>query len=200
MAEQAIALSREQLLRVLDLARMAPSGANGQPWHFEWDGRELRVFFERHRTPGAVDADGRGTWIIVGTFLECLEIAAGRDGLGIAYRLLLPYADDRPVAAVTFSAASVPGSQGGLASTLAARFTDRRRYRGRPPGVTGGRPHPRRADRIPRTDPFPRCRSLPFAARRLPGEVRAPHVELGTVSGRSRSLVALVEVRAGPHP
>lgn len=122
------ALSRTQLLRVLELACMAPSAANGQPWRFEWDGRQLKVFFEQARTPGAVDGEGRATWSLVGTFLECLDVAASRDGFGVRYRLTPPYSEDHPVAIVTF--ASTPSAHADLAPTLATRFTDRRLYRG----------------------------------------------------------------------
>lgn len=131
-------VSREQLLGILALACMAPSAANGQPWRFAWDGSTLDVFFTRSRTPGAVDAGGRTTWMLVGTFLECLDVAAARDGLATTCHLASALSEVDPVARVSFSRGG--GANADLASTLAQRHTDRRRYR------RGAGNHPALAD------------------------------------------------------
>lgn len=71
-----------EIMRILDLARWAPSGDNGQPWRFEIDGEDrLTVII---RSPSDDDVydynDGQPTLLSAGFLLETLRIAASQFG------------------------------------------------------------------------------------------------------------------------
>lgn len=78
---------RQTLLKILDLARWAPSGDNTQPWRFEilsddhvvvhgFDTRDWCVY----------DLDGRASQMAVGALLETLRLAGTRHGTRIDWR------------------------------------------------------------------------------------------------------------------
>jgi hypothetical protein len=120
--------SNEQLQRLVKLACRAPSGGNGQPWSFDWDGRKLEVFFDKARTPRVADPGMRGTWVQVGIILESLAIAASVEGFALQYDLHMPHVEGRSFATVRFTPSNAPASE--HAAMLAKRFTDRRPYAG----------------------------------------------------------------------
>lgn len=69
-------------LKVLDLARWAPSGDNEQPWCFE-DVSDLnfKVLIGPHDPGNPYEyADGRPVWFAGGTLLESIDLAAKRFG------------------------------------------------------------------------------------------------------------------------
>lgn len=74
--------SRETLLKILDLARWAPSGDNTQPWRFEIvDAQSLVVHGFDTREHCVYDLDGRPSQISLGALLETMAIAATAHGL-----------------------------------------------------------------------------------------------------------------------
>ncbi len=121
-------LTEEELRNVLLLACHAPSGGNGQPWSFAWDGEILEIFFDPARTPRVADPGLRGTWMQVGIFLECLEIAASVQHFALETEIHMPHVEGKAFASVRFIKDGVPLSP--LAATLADRYTDRRDYAG----------------------------------------------------------------------
>ena len=79
---------RDTLLRILDLARWAPSGDNTQPWRFEIVGdRHVAVHGFDTRDHVLYDFDGRASQIAHGALLETMRIAA--TGFGFASRWTL---------------------------------------------------------------------------------------------------------------
>ena len=74
-------MSRDTLLRILALARWAPSGDNTQPWRFEIIGDDrLVVHCLDTRDWCVYDLDGRASEMAVGALLETMRLAAGRFG------------------------------------------------------------------------------------------------------------------------
>ncbi len=75
-------MNRETLVRILDLARWAPSGDNTQPWRFEIvsDGRVVVHGFDT-RDWCVYDLDGRASQMAVGALLETLRLAATLFGI-----------------------------------------------------------------------------------------------------------------------
>ena len=70
-------MSRETLLRILDMARWAPSGDNTQPWRFEIvDDMHIRVHGSDTRDHILYDFDGHPSHIAHGALLETMRIAA----------------------------------------------------------------------------------------------------------------------------
>jgi hypothetical protein len=75
-------MNRETLLKILDLARWAPSGDNTQPWRFEIVGDD-RVIVHGHDTRDHIlyDFDGHASHMAHGALLETMRIAASGFGL-----------------------------------------------------------------------------------------------------------------------
>lgn len=78
-------MNRQTLLRLIDLARWAPSGDNTQPWRFAIvDDQHLRVHAHDTRDQVLYDYHGRASHIAHGALLETLRVAAS--GLGLSMR------------------------------------------------------------------------------------------------------------------
>ncbi|THF65501.1 molybdopterin biosynthesis protein MoeY [Pseudothauera nasutitermitis] len=79
---------REVLLRILDLARWAPSGDNTQPWRFQIiAGDHIAVHGNDTRGWCLYDFDGHASHMAHGALLETLRIAASTQGLRAAWTL-----------------------------------------------------------------------------------------------------------------
>lgn len=91
-----------ELLRILDLARWAPSGDNTQPWRFEVIGsRQVLVHGFDTREHCVYDIDGRPSQMSIGALIETMSVAAS--GVGWEMRVSrLPSPESRPVFDVRF--------------------------------------------------------------------------------------------------
>lgn len=89
---------RETLLKILDLARWAPSGDNTQPWRFEIvaDGRIAIHGFDT-REHVLYDYEGHPSHMAHGALLETLRIAATSFGLDASWTLRPDTGDVHPV-------------------------------------------------------------------------------------------------------
>ena len=77
--------ANDTILRILDLARWAPSGDNTQPWRFEIvSGSRVVVHGFDTREHCIYDLDGRASQISLGALLETVQIAAADSGYTIA--------------------------------------------------------------------------------------------------------------------
>ena len=70
----------ERLRFLLRYAILAPSRHNAQPWAFEVDGEEVRVYVDPRRGLPAADPQGREATIACGAALENLRLAAAHHG------------------------------------------------------------------------------------------------------------------------
>lgn len=76
--------NHDTVLKILDLARWAPSGDNTQPWRFEiLDDFNLVVHGFDTRGHVVYDLDGRASQISLGALLETMAIAASGFGRGM---------------------------------------------------------------------------------------------------------------------
>ena len=90
--------SRETLLKILDLARWAPSGDNTQPWRFEIAGDDhLVVHGSDTRDWCLYDFNGHASHMAHGALLETLRIAATGEGLVASWTLRPGSPDTAPV-------------------------------------------------------------------------------------------------------
>ncbi|MBS0513294.1 MAG: nitroreductase family protein [Proteobacteria bacterium] len=89
---------RETLVRILDLARWAPSGDNTQPWRFKIidDGRVAVHGFDT-RDHVIYDFDGHASHIAHGALLETIRIAASGFGCTSAWKLRPGCPDTAPI-------------------------------------------------------------------------------------------------------
>lgn len=96
-AEAATPAGRERLLRIIDLARWAPSGDNTQPWRFEIVADDVLIV-HAHDTRDDVlyDFDGHASHIAHGALLETMRIAASAEGLTLEW-LHTADAEDRQI-------------------------------------------------------------------------------------------------------
>ncbi len=72
----------ERLRFLLSWAVLAPSRHNTQPWAFEIEGEELRLYADASRALPATDPEGRELLISCGAALANLSLAAARFGQG----------------------------------------------------------------------------------------------------------------------
>lgn len=90
-------MTAPNLLRILDLARWAPSGDNTQPWRLEVTGVDsftLHGFDTRNHC--VYDLDGRPSQLSLGAFVETAAIAASSQGLALHWRLREPLNEALP--------------------------------------------------------------------------------------------------------
>lgn len=122
---------RDALIRILDLARWAPSGDNTQPWRFEivGDGR-LAVHGHDTREWCVYDYQGRASQMAHGALLETLRIAATEQGLHAAWTLREGCPDMAPVYDVHFEPGSLDPDP--LLAFITSRVVQRRPMRTTP--------------------------------------------------------------------
>lgn len=122
---------RDVLIKLLDLARWAPSGDNTQPWRFEIAG-EGHIVVHGHDTRDSVvyDIDGRPSQIAHGALLETLRIAASGFGCTTSWSLRPGCTDSLPVYDV------VVEPRAGLAADPLLPFVETRVVQRRPMRTT----------------------------------------------------------------
>lgn len=122
---------REVLLKILDLARWAPSGDNTQPWRFELAGDDrILVYGHDTREWCVYDFRGHASHIAHGALLETLKIAASGHGYDASWRLLPESADSSPVYEVGLTRSERPADP--LFRYIENRVVQRRPMRTRP--------------------------------------------------------------------
>ena len=124
-------MSHDILLKILDLARWAPSGDNTQPWRFEIV-TDNRVAVHGHDTRADViyDFDGHASQMAHGALLETLRLAASRFGMAAEWEIRAGQPDNAPVYDVIF----FPSSAGEdvLVQFIESRCVQRRPMRTTP--------------------------------------------------------------------
>lgn len=121
-----------QLMRILDLARWAPSGDNTQPWRFEVLGDDhIVVHGFDTRDHVVYDLDGHASQLAVGALLETLAIAASTEGR----RVDITRRADTPETHLLFDARLTPDpavTADPLAPSIERRVVQRRPMSTRP--------------------------------------------------------------------
>lgn len=108
--------------QIADLARLAPSVHNTQPWRFRLGEGRVEILAEPARRLAAGDPTGREFWLSLGCAAEAALIAA--EGLGAAVKLTCQ-ADclEQPVAILEITGQTTPEPK--LSEALKRRRTDR---------------------------------------------------------------------------
>ena len=127
------ALSEQDVRTVVELAGLAPSVHNSQPWRFRWDGRALELREDPTRGLQVLDPSGRERVLSCGAALLNARLALAELGRP-ADVALLPDGDDGDVLArlVPGAPAEVAPEEHELALAAVRRATDRDPYDGRP--------------------------------------------------------------------
>lgn len=122
---------REILLKILDLARWAPSGDNTQPWRFEIVGDD-RILVHGHDTRGwcVYDFRGHASHMAHGALLETVRIAASGHGYDAEWWLRPGCPDSAPIYEVSLRRTG--RSADPLLPYIERRMVQRRPMRTRP--------------------------------------------------------------------
>lgn len=114
------------LRTVLELAALAPSVHNSQPWRFEWDGDSLTLFEDAARALPVLDPAGRERVLSCGSALLNVRIALSELGHEHTVDLLPDPAQPDLLATVTISGRGEPDDDlRALARAIPRRTTDR---------------------------------------------------------------------------
>ncbi len=101
-------MSRETLLKILDLARWAPSGDNTQPWRFEIvSDSHIAIHGFDTRQHVLYDFEGHASHMAHGALLETLRLAATRFNLKAQWSIRPDCLDDAPIYDVTLNPAEI---------------------------------------------------------------------------------------------
>ena len=114
------------LRTVLELAALAPSVHNSQPWRFVWDGGSLSLYEDRSRALPVLDPAGRERVLSCGAALLNARVALSDLGHQHTVGLLPDPAQPDLLAIVTMSGHGEPDDdERVLAQAIARRTTDR---------------------------------------------------------------------------
>ena len=111
---------------LVELATLAPSVHNTQPWWWCADGDRVSLFADHSRQLLATDPDGRDLVLSCGAALHHLRVAAAAAGWRAEVRRLPNPTNDGQLATVSFHAAPATSTNLTLAAALRNRRTDRR--------------------------------------------------------------------------
>jgi hypothetical protein len=111
----------KSLQDILELARLAPSVHNVQPWRCTWDGKSLQLSVAKDRMLRDGDPTGRELWISIGAFVETIIVAAEALGISVSYSL-----SDTPTIDAPFMKLSLATKKATAKLELAAAICERR--------------------------------------------------------------------------
>jgi molybdopterin/thiamine biosynthesis adenylyltransferase len=121
-----LAITDEQLDKIIDAVLAAPSAGNNQPWKWVYSKSMLFLFHDKYRSWSWGDYYEMGSHMALGTALENLHLQAA--ALGLSDNVTLFPLNDQPalIAAVQFSQATPSPESITLASHLYTRTTNRK--------------------------------------------------------------------------
>lgn len=149
------ALPDDEARRLVELASLAPSVHNTQPWSWRVNGNDLELYADMARRLPVEDPAGRNAVVSCGAALHHLQVAARALGWK-PLTIHLPVGSDKTLLARITLVPSAPSPEHVAAlEALAARRTDRRRFTSWP--VPDGRLH-----RLARTATAQGCHAVPL--------------------------------------
>lgn len=95
-------MDNETIKKILDLAVLAPSGDNVQPWRFEMKEGELSVFAIPERDTSLYNFQSLAEYINIGTLLENISIAAPSFGYEALFDFSFAKNESQRIASVSF--------------------------------------------------------------------------------------------------
>lgn len=124
-------MNRDVLLKILDLARWAPSGDNTQPWRFEIvSDHHIAIHGHDTREHVLYDFDGHASQMAHGALLQTIELAASRFGLHSEWLLRPGTPEALPIYDVRLEPARIDESP--LTAFIETRCVQRRPMRTTP--------------------------------------------------------------------
>jgi nitroreductase len=121
-------LGHDQLRRIIELARWAPSTHNTQPWWWQTRGTTLELWADRSRNLPASDPLGRNLVISCGAALHHTVVAAEAIGARTAVEYLPEGADSLLMARIDLTPGHPTPDALARLTLLRQRHTDRRRF------------------------------------------------------------------------
>lgn len=118
---------REDIKKILDLAVLAPSGENSQPWRFQVQENEIKAFNIPERDSGLYNFRQRGSYVAHGALLQNILIAAPVFGYEVKFELFPDSSD--PNLVVSIHLVRSARQKEGLYEFIPRRTTNRKRYR-----------------------------------------------------------------------
>jgi hypothetical protein len=119
---------KTELRRIVELACLAPSVHNTQPWLWRADGSALELLADRRRMLPVADPCGRNLAISCGAALHHAQVAARALGWRPTVTLCPPRTGRDVLARIELTPAPAPREALDLLATLRNRCTDRRRF------------------------------------------------------------------------
>lgn len=176
----------ERLRFLLRYAVLAPSRHNSQPWTFEIEGDEVRIYVDRRRALPAADPDGRQLLMACGAALLNLRVAAHHFGHATSAEILPGHRLDDLVARLRLEerCASTPEAEA-MFRAIPMRRTNRLPLDGREPpqGLVTALLRDARRERVT-------LRAIEEHQRRAVSEIVAEGDRLQWASSRFRSELA----------
>jgi len=176
----------ERLRFLLGYAVLAPSRHNTQPWMFEIEGDEVRVYVDAARALPAADPDGRQLLMACGAALVNLRVAAQHFGYATSEEILPGCAFDGLVARVRLEERCATTPEGeAMFRAIPLRRTNRLPLDGRDPpqGLVTALLRDARRERVS-------LRAVEEHQRRVVSEIVAEGDRLQWASGRFRGELA----------
>lgn len=119
---------RNAHLRIVELAGLAPSVRNSQPWRWVADGSRLDLRADRSRMLRVGDEDGRMLTLSCGAALDHAIVAARALGFGVDERRFPDPNDPDLLATLRLHPAALPLTAASDLQAIGERRTDRRRF------------------------------------------------------------------------
>ncbi|HWJ81721.1 MAG TPA: hypothetical protein VNS55_05745 [Nocardioides sp.] len=121
-------LAPEVARRLIELACLAPSVHNTQPWAWQFGGDRVLLYADRSRTLPLEDPDGRNLVLSCGAALHHFRVAARALGWDTHVEVLPEGADGDLLAAISLTPGHRSPTPSDDLSVLRTRCTDRRRF------------------------------------------------------------------------
>ncbi len=121
-----IALTENQLLKIITAVKLAPSGGNNQPWKLHYQDGLLHLFLDESEALAYLDPNFISSYISIGSAVENLLLAAATESLKVHWKFT-PELAPKHLAVFSFSAGHSPDPQEiKLAAQIPLRHTNRK--------------------------------------------------------------------------
>jgi molybdopterin/thiamine biosynthesis adenylyltransferase/nitroreductase len=87
LEQKGIELTEEQLLQLIEAAKLAPSGGNNQPWHWHYQNQTLHLLLNENEALAYLDPDFISSYQSMGAAIENLLLAAAKLQLHANWKL-----------------------------------------------------------------------------------------------------------------
>lgn len=126
LSSSTVNLREEQLLVLIEAAKLAPSGGNNQPWKWHFQDGRLHLFLDESEALAYLDPQFISSYISMGSAIENLLLASAKEGLKVKWELT-PQLSPKHIAIFTFSEGYTPTEEERkLVEQIPLRHTNRK--------------------------------------------------------------------------